>query len=534
MFHTSLVRLTVILTLGVLFTTSFFQNAAPASAATYGLNFNVNDTADLVDTRPGDGKCLTAHNTCTLRAAIMEANKHKGTDVINLQANATYTLTRVGDDDKAKKGDLDVTESIQLVGNGATIDGNGAVTHDRVFHFLPNQVQEQYSVLDHLTIQGGATSGDGGGIMNEGTVLLNYVTVKSNHADGSGGGVANRLNFIAFYSTFEFNTCGCASDQHPGGGGIFNQGAGALFGCTVNNNVSHRDGAGAWNEQSLVVVSSTFANNQADRSGGAIFNKGTMEIGYSTIAYNFADVVHNGMGYGGGIDNAPNATVNLGSTLLAKNVNMENGSYKWDDCHGALGSYGFNLIYYNNLCVVSASQNLIGFEPALGVFGANGGPTKTIPLKPGSWAIDNGNPTACQLKGASFPYDQRMYNRIADGNNDNNAICDIGAFEYNSTPYNDNCSGAPSNVAITSPDDKQKVKPTQVLVFISTDCADSYRLIVRQDSKQGPRVDQVKGLIFPAYLTTTLQKGHTYYVRARACNANGCTRSPWSSFTIKP
>lgn len=51
----------------------------------------------------------------------MEANKHQGTDVIQLQANATYTLTRVGDDDKAKKGDLDVSKSMQLVGNGATI-----------------------------------------------------------------------------------------------------------------------------------------------------------------------------------------------------------------------------------------------------------------------------------------------------------------------------------------------------------------------------------------------------------------------------
>src|SRR5688500_1837174 len=40
----------------------------------YAASFTVNSTADQPDVSPGDGICRTASNTCTLRAAIMEAN----------------------------------------------------------------------------------------------------------------------------------------------------------------------------------------------------------------------------------------------------------------------------------------------------------------------------------------------------------------------------------------------------------------------------------------------------------------------------
>lgn len=42
----------------------------------------VNDLGDAPDAQPGDGVCLTASGTCTLRAAIMEANAHAGFDQI--------------------------------------------------------------------------------------------------------------------------------------------------------------------------------------------------------------------------------------------------------------------------------------------------------------------------------------------------------------------------------------------------------------------------------------------------------------------
>src|SRR5262249_8315087 len=39
------------------------------------LVFVVNDAGDAIDSTPGDGICRTAGGVCTLRAAVMEANR---------------------------------------------------------------------------------------------------------------------------------------------------------------------------------------------------------------------------------------------------------------------------------------------------------------------------------------------------------------------------------------------------------------------------------------------------------------------------
>src|SRR6185503_4157155 len=86
--------------------------------------FVVNDIDDVPDATPGDALCETAagNGTCTLRAAVMEANALPGADVVTLPAG-TYALTRQlewMDPDTQADGDLDVTGSLDLVGAGAT------------------------------------------------------------------------------------------------------------------------------------------------------------------------------------------------------------------------------------------------------------------------------------------------------------------------------------------------------------------------------------------------------------------------------
>ncbi|HEX3557712.1 MAG TPA: FG-GAP-like repeat-containing protein, partial [Pyrinomonadaceae bacterium] len=54
-------------------------NCASASGST----FTVNSTGDGADNNPGDDTCNDGTGNCTLRAAIMEANAHAGTDAIN-------------------------------------------------------------------------------------------------------------------------------------------------------------------------------------------------------------------------------------------------------------------------------------------------------------------------------------------------------------------------------------------------------------------------------------------------------------------
>ena len=56
------------------------QTAALAAAAAANPPFVVNSTADGADATPGDGVCSTTSATCTLRAAMQEANAQPGVE----------------------------------------------------------------------------------------------------------------------------------------------------------------------------------------------------------------------------------------------------------------------------------------------------------------------------------------------------------------------------------------------------------------------------------------------------------------------
>src|SRR5947208_8337718 len=122
--------------------------AAFQSPALFGSTYVVNSTADEPDADPADGVCGTASGDCTLRAAIMQANFATGPNTI-IVPSGMYLITRVGYDDDALVGDLDIKHdlTIQGAGSGATIiDGNGSVTHDRVFKIL--------STVQNVTLSG--------------------------------------------------------------------------------------------------------------------------------------------------------------------------------------------------------------------------------------------------------------------------------------------------------------------------------------------------------------------------------------------
>src|SRR5207302_7230141 len=108
-------------------------------AALAGNIFSVNSTLDEPAVDPSQAGCVsTPSGLCTLRAALMRANFANGLDTITVPSGV-YVLTRVGYEDNALVGDLDINDdlTIQGAGAGATIvDGNGAVTGDRVFQVL--------------------------------------------------------------------------------------------------------------------------------------------------------------------------------------------------------------------------------------------------------------------------------------------------------------------------------------------------------------------------------------------------------------
>src|SRR5438094_261838 len=190
-----------------LFTLAWFVTTLPAAAAT----FTVNDTADAVDAVPGDGTCATAGSTCTLRAAIQEANAHTGPDTSMLPAGA-YLLTIAGQaDDAAATGDLDITDDLAIAGAAAFGGGtDSALT----------------ASLTNVTVSGNM-SGAAGGIGNDSELMLGNVTVSGNTAMFTGGGIQNDVTATLANVTIADNGA-----QSGGGSGFYNLGH-ATFGYVI-------------------------------------------------------------------------------------------------------------------------------------------------------------------------------------------------------------------------------------------------------------------------------------------------------------
>lgn len=111
------------------------SNGRPVTGGPRGplTSFVVDTTDDAVDAAPGDGVCATAAGTCSLRAAVQEANDLEGAQRIVVPAG-DFTLTpATTGDDSAEAGDLDILDELVIRGAGSastTIDAGG---DDRVF-----------------------------------------------------------------------------------------------------------------------------------------------------------------------------------------------------------------------------------------------------------------------------------------------------------------------------------------------------------------------------------------------------------------
>jgi CSLREA domain-containing protein len=450
--------------------------ANAAGAAT----FTVDSTADQVDAQPGDGKCATAVGTCTLRAAIQEANEHGG-GTINLNPG-TYTLGIKPDAalPLAATGDLDIYGELTISGGGADktiVDGGGI---SRVFAAqvgsrvtisdvtirngkgLPGDdgggiVNYGNLTLENVTVTGNRTQVDaslsadapGGGIFNANTLQLRNCTISGNSAADMGGGIHNKGIMTVLQSTIAGNTA--TADRGGGisnfnkativfstirgnqatgtGGGIENGGGLTLTHSTVSGNTGER-GGGIHNVGGLDLTDATLTDNTARQAGGGIQNeatspalKGALRINGVTIAGNRA-----GAEGGGGIANKKPATTTLANTIVAGNASSGGGA---PDCRGTLLSAGYNLILDTTGCKVRGTQtgNVIGKAPQLAPLANNGGPTQTMALLAGSPAIDAGNPAKPGSgNGACEVSDQRGTPRGVTGAGQ--PVCDIGAFEY--------------------------------------------------------------------------------------------------------
>lgn len=303
-------KLTVTLWIATLLALFYSAHHTLATLAHPFATFTVNSVTDAVDVNVGDGVCATAVNTCTVRAAIQEANALTGDDTIILPAGM-YTLTLTGaNEDTAATGDLDFTSNITLNGAGAattTINGNWA---DRVLH-----ITGAFTVnLSGVTVTHG--NNVGGGIRNDGGALtLTDSAISDNNSGSDTGGILNSGALAIINSTIFDNNAGTSA------GGISNSGDLTITNSTFDSNNAGSDAGGILNSGTVTITNSTFSDNNAGDSGGAIFNSGALTVGGSTFSTNNAS-------NGGGIYTGGGATTVTTSTFSGNSAWSGGGVYE--------------------------------------------------------------------------------------------------------------------------------------------------------------------------------------------------------------
>ena len=324
----------------------------------------------------------------SLRQAITDANSNPGADRVLFQSGLSGQITL---------GSLlpTITESLQVLGPGPdklTVSGNNNSGIFLVYP-VPNQ---QPVTISGLQLTGGKFS-DGGAILSKyASLTVENAVISGNTADDfAGGGIVNQGGSLVLRSS----TVSGNSIDGAGGGIYVWQGTPegtTIENSTITGNTATNTGGGiqfsASSVHPLIIRNSTISGNSAGSSfggGGLFLDGGSSRTMVNTIvADNTAPV-------------APDVSTYSGNTLDAS----------------------FSLIENPSGATITGGPNIFGQDPMLGPLADNGGPTPTQALELVSPAIDQGQASGVDQRGAPRPFD---FAGIAlAGSNQ----ADIGAYE---------------------------------------------------------------------------------------------------------
>ncbi len=331
-----------------------------------------------------DDFSLIDNGLCSLREAIVTSNAHPEVIDIDLDAAiSTYTLTIPKDasNDDGEDGDLDVSESVSINGDGPGTDivQGGAIIGtgvDRVFHLRTPGTDLD---LNDFTIENGFANTAGGGIRAEdGSMaepnaldLDNMVVTHNRMTSGNGGAglyvVAFNIDTTVKDSAFTDNDT-ASNCTGCDGGAIFNRGrsldidnshldantAGAKAGglwntnggqvtiddSTVNDNVNNNAGAddldgfggGIYqaDEDSFMTITNSEVNgNTAQGRGGGIYiTNGHLVLDHSEVNDNTLDGPRDGGGiFSSSALESPPAVQIIDSTVARNTTGRDGGGY---------------------------------------------------------------------------------------------------------------------------------------------------------------------------------------------------------------
>lgn len=376
----------------------------------------------------------------------------------------------------ACSGSQTVTTTDEIViGKSVILDGEGKLTVDggdahRVFRNIvagqgPGGVEWMAELL-RFEVTGGRAE-TGGGILNEGTLVLTNSTVSGNTAagfdlpEGGGGGIFNtRWGKLTLLNSFvSDNTAGAGpgGDIFGSGGGIYNEGRLTLTNTTLFGNTSSNAGGGLFNTQEefhpedpyktvVTLTDSTVSGNTVlfglEGGGGGIWTQGALILTNCTVSGNAGGAAISG-GFGLGLSTLINSTVSgntgagiagqfelISSTIsgnsISGNATLTNSLIDGECTSGSITSRGGNIESPGNTCGLNPSIDQVGVLPQdllLGPLQNNGGSTLTqVPA--GSAAIDVIPAQDCvDGDGQPLTTDQRGFGRPQG------SLCDVGAVE---------------------------------------------------------------------------------------------------------
>lgn len=344
--------------------TGITVNLAPG----YVVETTADDASGVASNCPAGG----GGTTCTLRDALAAAAA-TGTGNITFAPTVFATAQTI----TLSNGTLNIPSNTTINGatsgsgatltNLVTVGGGGASSNFSVFTVGSGVIAASIS---NLTIANGNATGNGGGILNSGTLSISSSTLRGNSAC-NGGGIYNSGTLTVTGSTLASNYgAGYATNCGNGGGGIDNaSGTLTISDSTFAGNNSAPGGAILADNGTITVANSTFYGNSAiaEKVGGAIFiNNATVTVSGSVFSGNSAA--------GGG------AIYSYGTLTVS-------GSVLGGDTGGECTSNGSGACPTNRV-----NGNLVSVSNIdLAALGNYGGPTQTLIPLPGSAAICAGS-----------------------------------------------------------------------------------------------------------------------------------------------